>query len=75
MTKSKKYKFIDKKTIGEKKAFTSPLNLCPTFYYLPFFKGLIIWKAFQGKKCLKIHVDHHREMFTEFVLQFGLHEK
>ncbi len=46
MTKSKKYKFIDKK-----QTFTSPLNLCPfILHHLPLFKGLIVWKMLQGKK-------------------------
>jgi hypothetical protein len=68
---------LKKKTIREKKKHLLPhLNLCPfTFHHLPFFKGFIIQRVFQGKKCLKIHVDHHGEMFVEFVLQFGLHEK
>jgi hypothetical protein len=72
MTKSKNYKFLDKKTTKEKnQTFVAPLNIYPsTLHLLPLFQSCIIQKVVKDKIFLRIQVDHHGEIFIESIFGF-----
>jgi hypothetical protein len=61
-----------KTTKEEKKTFVAPLNIYLPTHLLPLFKSCIIQKVVQDKIFMKIHADHHGEIFIECI--FGFHE-